>query len=74
MPKSSKKIIVSKHYTAEINPAANNLIPVYYVEAKPHGHWLRVGGPFVNEDDANEFARNYSISHPNVEAQVVLLQ
>lgn len=67
---STKTNWVSWHLTSTtLNDNAD-----YYVEAKPGKRWHQVGGPFADRDSANDYAREYSKSHPNVEVRVVVYQ
>lgn len=68
------KIIVSKHFLASFKLSTAGLVVEYIVEAKLERRWVRVGGPFADESTANDFASQYSASHPNVEGQVVIFQ
>ncbi|MEJ0102751.1 MAG: hypothetical protein WDO19_09440 [Bacteroidota bacterium] len=66
------KTIISKHFVTSFNMSRRSV--EYVVEAKPRRSWIRVGGPFSDQTEANNFADEYSSAHRDVEVQVVIFQ
>lgn len=72
MPKKITTISKWLNSLSVILPTSNLI--EYYVEAKPRKKWIRVGGPFNDEESADVFGIAYSNAHPNVMVRVVLEQ
>ena len=67
----SKKIWLAKHRNIAAAAADD---AEFFVEAKINNKWQNVGGPFTDQDTANDFAKNFSNNNPDVEVQVIVQQ